>query len=130
MRVMPAAIPEVLLVQPDVFADPRGAKTSAGSDGTLGPRNTPSSMNAAFLSEQFWDGRAATLEEQAALPFVNPIEMGIADAAALEKLVASQPDYAPLFQAAFGLRSRRTSGSGRNRVRSTPFGVSTVRTPG
>jgi cytochrome c peroxidase len=84
------------------FADPRGTKTSAGSDGAFGPRNTPSSMNAAFFAEQFWDGRAATLEEQATLPFVNPIEMGITDPAALEKLVASQPDYPPLFQAAFG----------------------------
>jgi cytochrome c peroxidase len=35
------------------FADPRGTKTSAGSDGRLGPRNTPSSMNAAFSSVQF-----------------------------------------------------------------------------
>jgi cytochrome c peroxidase len=53
-------------------------------------------------AEQFWDGRAATLEAQAVLPFINPIEMGIEDHPALERLVAGLPDYPPLFQAAFG----------------------------
>jgi cytochrome c peroxidase len=84
------------------FADPRRAKTSAGSEGRFGPRNTPTSLNAALLSEQFWDGRAATLEEQAVLPFINPIEMGVADHPALERLVAGFPEYPPLFEAAFG----------------------------
>jgi len=84
------------------FADPRGQKTSAGGDGRFGPRNTPTTLNAAFLAEQFWDGRAATLEEQAVLPFINPIEMGVPDHPALERLVAGLPDYPPLFRAAFG----------------------------
>jgi cytochrome c peroxidase len=84
------------------FADPRGAKTSAGGEGKSGPRNTPTSLNAAFLSEQFWDGRAATLEEQAVLPFINPIEMGVPDHPSLERLVAGIPEYPPLFLAAFG----------------------------
>ena len=30
-------------------------------------------LNALFYSMQFWDGRAATLEDQARLPIVNPI---------------------------------------------------------
>jgi cytochrome c peroxidase len=84
------------------FADPRGTKTSAGGDGHFGPRNTPTTLNAALLSEQFWDGRAETLEEQAVLPFINPIEMGIPDHPALAKLVAGLADYPPLFRAAFG----------------------------
>ena len=84
------------------FADPRGTKTSSGGDGRMGPRNTPTSLNAALLSEQFWDGRAATLEEQAVLPFINPIEMGIPDHPALERLVAGLPEYPPLFREAFG----------------------------
>jgi cytochrome c peroxidase len=84
------------------FADPRGTPTSAGVGGQLGTRNSPTSMNAAFLSTQFWDGRAATLEEQALAPFVNPIEMGIADLPALERKVAGLPEYPPLFRAAFG----------------------------
>jgi cytochrome c peroxidase len=84
------------------FADPRGQKTSAGGDGRFGPRNTPTVLNAAMLAEQFWDGRAATLEEQAVLPFINPIEMGVPDHPALERLVAGLPEYPPLFRAAFG----------------------------
>ena len=84
------------------FADPRGKKTSAGGEGRFGPRNTPTSLNAAFLSEQFWDGRAATLEEQAVLPFINPVEMGVPDHPSLARLVAGFPEYPPLFRKAFG----------------------------
>ena len=39
------------------------------------------SLNAAFLASQFWDGRAATLEAQAVLPLINPIEHGFANQA-------------------------------------------------
>lgn len=83
------------------FADGRGQKTSAGVGGQLGPRNSPTVLNAAFLSEQFWDGRAATLEEQALGPFINPIEMGIPDHPALVEMVAGLPEYPALFAAAF-----------------------------
>ena len=38
---------------------------SVGVHGQTGGRNAPTVVNAAFLSSQFWDGRAATLEEQA-----------------------------------------------------------------
>lgn len=84
------------------FADPRATATSAGVGGQLGVRNSPTTLNAAFLSEQFWDGRAATLEEQALQPFINPVEMGIPDHAALEGKVSGLPEYPPLFQKAFG----------------------------
>ncbi len=39
-----------------------------GHNHQVGPRNTPTVLNAAFLTSQFWDGRAATLEEQALGP--------------------------------------------------------------
>jgi cytochrome c peroxidase len=84
------------------FADPRGTPTSAGVGGQLGTRNAPTTLNALFLSEQFWDGRAATLEDQALQPFVNPVEMGIADHAALAALVQGLDEYPPLFEQAFG----------------------------
>jgi cytochrome c peroxidase len=84
------------------FSDPRHTPTSAGVGGQLGTRNSPTSMNAAFLGSQFWDGRAKTLEEQALLPFVNPIEMGIADLPTLERKVAGLSEYPPLFAQAFG----------------------------
>jgi cytochrome c peroxidase len=41
-----------------------------------GNRNSPVSYNRILSSVQFWDGRAATLEEQAKGPIANPIEMG------------------------------------------------------
>jgi cytochrome c peroxidase len=84
------------------FADGRGNTTSAGVGGQLGPRNSPTVLNAAFLSEQFWDGRAATLEDQALLPFINPIEMGIPDHSALVSKVSELSGYPALFAAAFG----------------------------
>lgn len=84
------------------FADPRGTPTSAGVGGALGTRNAPTVLNAAFLTSQFWDGRAATLEEQAVQPLVNPIEHGFADRAAVVAQLGALEDYPPLFDAAFG----------------------------
>src|SRR4029077_10985229 len=40
-----------------------------------GKRNSPTVLNAMFNATQFWDGRAPSLEEQAKLPILNPIEM-------------------------------------------------------
>ncbi len=50
-------------------------------DGVAAPaqrpqRNSPTVLNAMFNATQFWDGRAPSLEEQAKLPILNPIEMG------------------------------------------------------
>ncbi len=84
------------------LADGRGAKTSAGVGGAMGTRNTPTVLNAAFLSTQFWDGRAATLEEQAAQPLLNPIEHGFTNTAAVEARIKELGEYAELFKAAFG----------------------------
>ena len=95
------------------FADPRGAATSAGVGGALGARNAPTVLNAAFLASQFWDGRAATLEEQAVQPLVNPIEHGFADPAAVVAKLASLAEYGPLFAAAFGSPRPTIEGVGR-----------------
>jgi cytochrome c peroxidase len=84
------------------FADPRGKPTSAGIGGALGTRNAPTVLNAAFLAAQFWDGRAATLEEQAVQPLVNPVEHGFRDHAAVVTKLRALDDYPPLFRAAFG----------------------------
>jgi cytochrome c peroxidase len=51
-------------------------RVSTGIRGQQGPINAPTVLNAALNFVQFWDGRAATLEEQAAGPVANPIEMG------------------------------------------------------
>jgi cytochrome c peroxidase len=46
-----------------------------GVGGQLGGRNSPAAYNRILTSAQFWDGRAATLEEQAKGPIANPVEM-------------------------------------------------------
>lgn len=53
-----------------------GRSNSVGIRAQEGEINAPSVFNAALNFVQFWDGRATTLEEQAAGPVHNPIEMG------------------------------------------------------
>ncbi|KAA5545172.1 c-type cytochrome [Roseiconus nitratireducens] len=47
-----------------------------GVGGQEGGRNSPVSYNRIITKEQFWDGRAGSLEDQAVGPIANPIEMG------------------------------------------------------
>ena len=49
---------------------------SKGIDGQFGGVNAPTVYNSALNFAQFWDGRAADLQEQAAGPPLNPVEMG------------------------------------------------------
>jgi cytochrome c peroxidase len=51
------------------------APVSVGVGGAKGPINAPTVYNSSFNFSQFWDGRAGTLEEQAAGPVHNPVEM-------------------------------------------------------
>jgi cytochrome c peroxidase len=76
-------------------------KTSLGHRGQLGTRNAPTVYNAARQIAQFWDGRAANVEEQAKGPILNPVEMAMTDQASVVSLLNSIPGYAPLFQSAF-----------------------------
>jgi cytochrome c peroxidase len=73
-----------------------GRPVSPGVGGQLGGVNSPTTLNAAHQFVQFWDGRAATLEEQAAGPVANPIEMGHAWDAVVA-FVAGEPAYAATF---------------------------------
>lgn len=82
------------------FTDRRG--TSEGIGDKLGQRNAPTTMNAFLFASQFWDGRAADLEEQAKLPIVNPIEMGMPDGNAAAAAIKGDPEYQRMFQAAYG----------------------------
>lgn len=56
-----------------------GARFSTGIRSQRGDINAPTVFNAAFNVQQFWNGRAADLQEQAGGPPFNPIEMGSAD---------------------------------------------------
>lgn len=75
---------------------------SIGVHGQKGGRSAPTVWNAAFLSAQFWDGRAATLEDQAKGPVVNPVEMGMKDLQAAADRIRRIPGYRDLFTNAFG----------------------------
>lgn len=84
------------------FSEP--TPVSTGIDGKKGDRKAPTFLNSAFalLPHFFWDGRAASLEEQAAGPMTNPIEMGMPDHDVVVKNVSAAKSYAPYFKEAFG----------------------------
>jgi cytochrome c peroxidase len=73
-----------------------------GIGGKLGARNSPSLLNAMFNPNQFWDGRAGTLEEQAVQPLVNPIEMGNGSHDEVVGRLRSAAEYRAEFQSVFG----------------------------
>ena len=88
--------------QPDkAFSD--GKRIAEGLEGRTGTRNTPSLINAAYLSSVFWDGRRKTLEEQAQDPFVNPGEHGLADEAQLLQAITSDQEYRQQFGVVFAI---------------------------
>jgi cytochrome c peroxidase len=79
-----------------------GRTVSIGVKGRAGQRNSPTILNALYNSAQFWDGRAKTLEEQAALPIVNPSEMGQPSLDAAVAQIGALPEYQQLFRRVFG----------------------------
>jgi cytochrome c peroxidase len=77
-------------------------EASRGAGDHIGKRNAPSILNAMFYKSMFWDGRAATLEEQATLPILNPIEMGEKDPKDVVAKLAAIPEFVEAFQQVFG----------------------------
>ncbi len=78
-----------------------GRARSFGDHGQTGGRNAPTVYNAAGQIAQFWDGRAATVEEQAKGPILNPAEMGMPDAEAVLVHLRAMPTYRAQFAKAF-----------------------------
>lgn len=78
-----------------------GQPVAIGVARQAGTRNTPSVLNAAYYPAQFWDGRAATLEEQAGGPIANPIEMNLPHDVAVSRLQADA-GYREEFAKVFG----------------------------
>lgn len=78
-----------------------GRVTSRGHRGQLGFRNAPSVYHAAASIAQFWDGRAATVEEQAMFPLLNPREMAMPSARAVVQRLEAIPGYVAAFERAF-----------------------------
>lgn len=81
------------------FADDVPFSSGVGGQKTL--RNSPSLLNRAFGERFMWDGRAATLEEQALLPIENPLEMALPLGEALARLGAD-PSYRERFERVLG----------------------------
>lgn len=75
--------------------------TSQGHKGSFGGRNSPTVLNAATLDMQFWDGRAADVEEQAGGPLLNPVEMANSSEEAVVAKIVNIPEYQAAFKAAF-----------------------------
>ncbi len=83
------------------FAFTDGAAVSTGIRKQKGNRSAPTIINRAYTLAQFWDGRAATLEDQAKGPMANPIEMGNTHESIVGRL-QKVAGYRPMFTAAFG----------------------------
>lgn len=101
------------------FRDPESDySTSMGAVlGRFGARNAQTAMYAAFvpplhfdaatqrwIGGLFWDGRADSLEAQAAVPLLNPLEMNNPDAASVVEVLRSA-GYAQRFRDVFGRSS-------------------------
>ena len=86
--------------QPDHgFASPEAV--SVGIGGMKGTRNAPSILNTVYRKSLFWDGRTATLEEQALEPIENAVEMGH-DLSNIIGRLQEDPGYSEQFVRVFG----------------------------
>lgn len=79
----------------------KATQFGVGIGGQTGNRNSPASYNRIFSESQFWDGRAASLEEQAIGPIANPIEMGNTHDVCTQT-VRDIPGYRAQFEKIFG----------------------------
>ncbi|HAK93663.1 MAG TPA: cytochrome-c peroxidase [Planctomycetes bacterium] len=82
------------------FTDQRAV--SEGVKNQLGRRNAPTTLNVALLQTLFLDGRSPTLEHQAKLPIVNPIEMGLPNGEAAVNAIKDDDEYRAAFKKAYG----------------------------
>jgi cytochrome c peroxidase len=82
------------------FTDQR--TVSEGIHGQLGRRNAPTTMNTVLLETLFLDGRVPTLDHQARMPIINPVEMGFPEGEDAAKAIAGDAEYQTMFQAAYG----------------------------
>lgn len=73
---------------------------ATGIKGQKGTIRTPTVYNSSFNFRQFWNGRAATLQEQAKGPVTNPVEMGAQWNDVIKKLKLD-PSYVKEFKTAY-----------------------------
>ncbi len=82
-----------------LFADEK--PVAVGFQRRLGTRNSPSLVNAAFQSTQFWDGRRETLEQQAIDPLLNPLEHGLLDEKTVIAYLNADKSFVHAYASAF-----------------------------
>lgn len=75
--------------------------TSIGHNWQEGPINSPTVLNSSLNVAQFWDGRAANLQEQAGGPIANPMEMASTHVLAVD-VINSIPQYREEFAKVYG----------------------------
>ncbi|MGD8110027.1 cytochrome-c peroxidase [Vibrio sp. TRT 21S02] len=75
--------------------------SSIGHKWSIGPINSPTVLNSDMNFVQFWNGRAKDLQEQAAGPIENPLEMAFTHELAIDTL-QSIPQYRQWFKEAYG----------------------------
>jgi len=85
-------------------------KVSEGIEKKTGTRNSPTVINSAYFTTQFWDGRSPDLEDQALHPFINPVEHGLTDHEPILAIVRDDPEYAEAFKDVFGKRDHHERG--------------------
>ncbi len=85
----------------NAFSEPTPHSTGVG--GETGNRKAPTFLNGAwpFYDVYFWDGRAASLQEQAKGPMINPVEMATTHEAVVAGLKAN-PGYGKAFAEVYG----------------------------
>jgi cytochrome c peroxidase len=83
-----------------------GLALSPGADGKLLGRNTQTCLNVGFFETFFWDGRAASLEQQAVGPIQSTVEMN-QDLDELETELAAIPRYVTEFKEVFGTKPNK-----------------------
>lgn len=79
-----------------------GQQVATGIGRQQGTRSAPTAINRVFSTVQFWDGRAATLEEQSVGPFINPVEHGFLNHAGMIQKMKMIDGYRLQFKAVFG----------------------------
>lgn len=84
------------------FSD--GIALARGVRDSIGSRNTPTLLNAAFNSSFFWEGRRKSLEMQALDPLINPREHGLKNLDELVFALRKDKDYLGRFYDVFGVK--------------------------
>ena len=77
-----------------------GLRTGIGINGTVLGRATPTIVNMAYNTQFMWDGRKASLEDQALGPMKTPEEMKT-DLKAMVRMMGSIEGYRTMFEQAF-----------------------------